>query len=500
MKKGKKSLAFTHRKLAKEWHPTKNGKLSPKDVTSGSGKKVWWKCKKGHEWQTNTFKRTGKFSEGCPYCSNHRVCTDNCLYTVNPKLSKDWHPAKNGKLTTKDITPGSLKKVWWQCTHGHAWLATISSRNNGNGCPYCSGRKASNKNNLAKKHPKIAKEWHLNKNNPLTPKDVTPSSGRAVWWKCSKCKHEWKSAIYTRTRSHAPNKCFKCKSLASKYPESIKEWHPTKNRKLTPWDVTPSSQKIVWWKCSKCKHEWKSKVEKRACLVCKNIIITKINSLNTLYPKISKEWHPTKNGKLTTNDVGVGISKKVWWKCKKNHVWQASIRSRTQRNNNCPYCSNHRLSPENSLHTRNPALAKEWHPTKNGKRTPKDVIAGSGKKAWWKCKRGHEWPAVISSRKTRRCPKCHNRVSMGELRIFCEFKKLFNTTAHQVKLYKFSCDIFIPELKIVIEHDGGRFHYTDKKQQYDKNKTKTLKKTWNNCFSNPRKKFEKIKLQRRLLS
>jgi very-short-patch-repair endonuclease len=43
-----KSLAFLNPKVAGEWHPTKNGKLRPEDVTPGSGKKVWWQCRKGH--------------------------------------------------------------------------------------------------------------------------------------------------------------------------------------------------------------------------------------------------------------------------------------------------------------------------------------------------------------------------------------------------------------------------------------------------------------------
>jgi hypothetical protein len=28
--------------LVKEWHPTKNGDLTPDDFTHGSNKKVWW--------------------------------------------------------------------------------------------------------------------------------------------------------------------------------------------------------------------------------------------------------------------------------------------------------------------------------------------------------------------------------------------------------------------------------------------------------------------------
>tara|TARA_B110000285_G_scaffold180449_1_gene203483 strand:+ start:85 stop:225 length:141 start_codon:yes stop_codon:yes gene_type:complete len=38
-----KSLAEVNPELAEEWHPTKNGELTPFDVTKGSNKKVWWK-------------------------------------------------------------------------------------------------------------------------------------------------------------------------------------------------------------------------------------------------------------------------------------------------------------------------------------------------------------------------------------------------------------------------------------------------------------------------
>ena len=34
-------------------------------------------------------------------------------------------------------------------------------------------------------------------------------------------------------------------------PEMAKQWHPTKNGKLTPFDVSPRSSKMIWWKCEK---------------------------------------------------------------------------------------------------------------------------------------------------------------------------------------------------------------------------------------------------------
>ena len=44
---------------AELWHPTKNGELTPYDVSTGSGKRVWFKCPKGddHEWESTVAKR-----------------------------------------------------------------------------------------------------------------------------------------------------------------------------------------------------------------------------------------------------------------------------------------------------------------------------------------------------------------------------------------------------------------------------------------------------------
>ncbi|MDA9874804.1 zinc-ribbon domain-containing protein [Flavobacteriaceae bacterium] len=62
-------LATTHPELANQWHPTKNGDLTPFDVGGGTNKKVWWKCDKGddHEWITSASGRSGK--RGCPFCT-----------------------------------------------------------------------------------------------------------------------------------------------------------------------------------------------------------------------------------------------------------------------------------------------------------------------------------------------------------------------------------------------------------------------------------------------
>ena len=133
-------LATKNPELAFEWHPTKNGDLTPFDVTPGSDKKVWWICEKGHEWQAVIASRNhnGRY---CPYCTHNLPSEDYNLLIINPKLCEEWNYNRNDKFP-HEYCPNSNKKAWWKCYKGnHEWEATINSRNNGNGCPECNESK-----------------------------------------------------------------------------------------------------------------------------------------------------------------------------------------------------------------------------------------------------------------------------------------------------------------------------------------------------------------------
>jgi len=129
MRERNKAVIFT------EWHPDKNGNLSPVDLLPQSNKKVWWLCEKGHEWQAIVQRRY--FGDGCPYCRGKLPSKENCLAARKPELIQEWHPMNNKGLTPFDVLPGSDKKVWWMCSEGHEWQTRISHRYYGSGCPYC---------------------------------------------------------------------------------------------------------------------------------------------------------------------------------------------------------------------------------------------------------------------------------------------------------------------------------------------------------------------------
>ena len=232
--------------IAKEVHPIKNGKLALDSITTGSEKKIWWKCPLGedHEWEQTPGVRTGQ-NVGCPYCAKQKVSCNDSLATKFPHLINEWHPTKNGILLPTDVQSKSGKKVWWQCPveHDHEWEAVINTRSKrGYGCPFCSNRKGSGENNkisitncFTNKFPEIAKEWHSTKNGGLSPDDFVFGSHTKVWWQCvNNPEHEWKTKIFKRTMQKTG-----CPSCA-KYGINLD--NPTKY-----YAISIENYSGIWW-------------------------------------------------------------------------------------------------------------------------------------------------------------------------------------------------------------------------------------------------------------
>ena len=186
---------------------------------------------------------------------------------------------------------------------------------------------------------------------------------------------------------------------------------------------------------------------------------------------------------MTPADVVVASNKKFWWKCPKgpDHEWKTTVGNRTVGGNGCACCHGLKVSVTNSLATRFPAVAAQWHPTRNGDVTPADVTAGSNKKFWWKCPvtEDHEWKTGLGNR-TRLgsgCPDCTlTPRSAQEMRLAHELSALvdFDLEAHKLRLGGRSrdVDIVVDELRLVVEFDGSYWHRN--KADKDLNKTRQL--------------------------
>lgn len=330
--------------LVSEWSD-KNLPITPKDIPYGSNKIMWWKGKCGHEWQTSVKARS--HGENCPICSGARVIEGiNDLATKYPDIAAEWSP-KNLPLKPTMVSAGSHKKVIWVDRHGHEWSASVKSRVQGSGCPYCSHNLVlSGFNDLASRFPEIAAEWS-ERNLPLTPDKVTAFKNTRVWWKCS-LGHEWYTLISTRSGGSQCPYCSGIKLLkgfndfATKHPLLEKEWSE-RNLPLTPDMVNEKSTKNVWWKCKTCGYEWKSVVKSRAkgsmCPVCADrAVLEGHNDLATTDPELLNEWDFEKNGELLPTAISRNSMKIVWWKCASGHSWRAKISDRTLEGKGCYLC------------------------------------------------------------------------------------------------------------------------------------------------------------------
>ena len=473
----------------KLWDKEKNTELSPENITVGSGKKAWWKCALGHSWKTAVSNICRRKSQ-CPYCVNQKILPGfNDLATTHPEVLKEWDESKN-LVSPSSVGAGSGKKAWWKCDAGHSWEAVISTRAKKKvGCPYCSGKRAyKGFNDLATTHPELAQQWDWENNGDLGPENISAGSEKKVFWKCDK-GHSYDMSPYNRT-SKKPQSCPYCSGkrilrgyndLAATHPELVQQWDEKKNGDLTPDQVSFGMGKKVWWECDR-GHSWDSVIISRAregtgCPVCSGQkILAGHNDLATLYPAVSLQWCNEKNTK-SPSEVSPGSSTPVWWECDLGHQWKASPINRTRIKSGCPYCSGNKVKVGfNDLQTVSPHIAAQWDDEKNGDLKPSMVSAGSGRKAWFICDKGHSWQTVVAGRKNRGCPHCVALTSRAEEEVADYVSSLVSEglleTSNRSVISPYELDIYIPELHIAIEFNGLYWHTEkqgkDKSYHYNK--------------------------------
>ncbi|MCM3387217.1 zinc-ribbon domain-containing protein [Ureibacillus chungkukjangi] len=356
------------------------------------------------------------------------------------------------------------------------------------------------KNNaMLKVRPDLWNEWDFEKNNglDLDINSMTKGMQKYVWWICSKCNSGYDMKICNRVNGSdcpycAGKRVNETNSLASLNPELAKEWHPSKNGGLTPYDVTSKARKTIWW-FGECGHEWKNTIlnrnlDKNNCPICSNKKVLKgFNDIWTTDPEVAKLLLDSDDGYKYIR----GSNVKLDWICEDcKSVYDLEPYNKIVQNYSCPYCRGLRVNHTNSLATKNPDLASQWHPTKNGNLTPHDVSWSSHKRIWWLCEQGHEWDATVNCRNSkesggRKCPVCN--VSKGEEKILnylnsrqidYKYQKTFSNLTG-VGQGLLSYDFYLPHYNLLIEyqgqfHDGSGGDYTKenltRQQEHDKRK------------------------------
>lgn len=411
---GENDLMSVDSPLLKEWNYDRNGRLTPSDFKEHSARKIWWKCKKGHEWCSSISDRSR--GDGCPYCSGKRVLVGfNDLAHINPYIAKEWDYEKNGNKIPQKYTCKSGIKVWWKCEKGHEWKTSISNRSRGDGCPKCNS-------GIRTSFPEQAIYFYVKKIYPDAVNrctDVLPNGMEIdIFIPSINVGIEYDGSVW-----HESDKALE--KEVKKYIECkrndiflIRVKEKGGNAREDSCDVmlriddsfnneAYSSLFMQLSKYIKIPNEIDAKND-RVHIQENYKTEIKNNSFGSKYADLVVEWDSEKNGMLTPYMFSSNSGERIWWKCCKNHSWQTTISTRAK-GSGCPYCSGrYAIKGENDLQTLRPEIASEWNYNKNGNLLPCEFKSQSNKKVWWKCKEGHEWEAIIANR-TRRgdgCPVC----------------------------------------------------------------------------------------------
>jgi hypothetical protein len=425
------SLADRYPDVAAEWHPTRNGDISPTAVKPASNKKRWWACGTGHEWFTAPCDRLR--GERCPECAKTaRALAQSTpkpgfsLKDVYPDLAVEWHPTKNLPVTASEVNPGSKLKRWWRCRIcGHEWLVEPDKRTRrGDGCPNCRYARLSKSKStpgpgesLAERNPDLAVEWHPTKNLPLTPFDVRPRGKASVWWRC-RFGHEWKAKVAPRAVGIG---CPQCSTIGVSTREirlafelaaaglEVEHNHPripVQGRRSVQGDIVVPRLRLVIEYDGAYYHAAKAHADRSqtAALETAGWTVLRVRE-ESLKP-------------LGGNEVFVSPTEPIKSVAIKVLERLGSIGYHAGRHSD--YVRDPKLWAEpaanaalnkyraKSLATEHPQLAKQFDVEANGGTRPESVHPGSMTKYWWACDVcGYKWQASVNQRLAPRgCKPC----------------------------------------------------------------------------------------------
>lgn len=159
-----KAVVASFEPLLDEWDWDKNDEegLLPNKVALSDTTQVNWKCLKGHEWiaiVANRIRREGEVlavRAGCLVCNKGQ----KPVVATRLDLMTEWNLKANKEVgfDPDELTLGCHTKAHWKCLNEHTWIADISSRAYGAGCPSCASQAATRLLKAATKSPKVARK------------------------------------------------------------------------------------------------------------------------------------------------------------------------------------------------------------------------------------------------------------------------------------------------------------------------------------------------------
>ena len=442
--KGENDLATLQPLISAEWDETKNNGLLPTDVTSKSGKRIWWKCNRcGNSWQATVHNRVHNRT-GCPICAKH-------LQSSFPEQALFFY--------IKQLFPDAVNKyIYSGQKEIDIYIPSLKIGIEHDGVNWHTNPKKDEQKNIELKamgidlirvrerHHKQEQVVQQSQETCCTIKYDTKGNEYLTGIQCLEMAIEnTLCVLYILGKKQIPPRVIetlidierdtgailaqyysslKENTLAVKFPEIAAEWDDEKNGSLKPENVPYGFDRKVWWKCSQYGHSFPMAVKTRTGLKCgcpycaRQKVWPGFNDLATTNPEIAAQWDYERN-ETKPSDYLSGSNKKVWWKCQScGQSYFMSIGYRTTHNSaKCPYCNGKNIAVGiNDLATTHPEIAAQWENTKNTVK-PTEVTFGSGEEVWWKCDIcGGSYLMRVAEKASQKigCPYCHgSRVLVG---------------------------------------------------------------------------------------
>jgi rubrerythrin len=206
----------------------------------GSKVKVWWTCSIcSHEWLTRIGHRFN--GAGCPSCGKRlahlsRARNRPSIIATHPVVALEWDDPYDIGL----VSAGSNKTFNWRC---RTCLRNFSASPNRrclrqSGCPFCSGRLATEHNRLDVLRPDLAEDLV---DQSLLP-TLCANSSKRLSWRCRRCSHVWDTTVNNRFRGTG---CPKCAWKNSTPQRTISKWLTQRLFKFTVEHRIPACRHIL---------------------------------------------------------------------------------------------------------------------------------------------------------------------------------------------------------------------------------------------------------------
>lgn len=392
-----------------EWAHERGGKCLSNNY-SNFVTKLTWECAEGHVWEA----RPGSIKRGtwCPKCGRIKAFTSH-RHTIDEIQA--IASSRGGRCLSKKYD-GPKKKLLWQCAEGHRWKAYLQTvKSSGTWCPECSsgiGERICREffeQLFLKKFSKAYPKWLKNlEGSQLQLDGYSKELGIAFEHQGI---HHYRPAFYAKSK-----KAFEQFQKNDRIKRQLCREH---NVKLLEIPQIPTHLELA-------------QIKPFIKTVCMQKGIGLPKGYGDIEVKLNKAYAPNpadsvnelrgiaraKGGECLSPSY-LGWSIKLYWRCQKGHVWEASPNN-IKRGKWCPECAKttmgvyHKLSIEEMQKT-----AK-----KRGGLCLSTEYVNASEKLKWQCKEGHIWEATaFHIRQGTWCPICaikdygsYHKLDIGEMR------------------------------------------------------------------------------------